>query len=237
MDPLTPGSFFELDAYVHVACITLLIYDTVLNLDVERRHIWKTKWGVVKCLYLWTRYGAFIDTAMALEKRVNLHTDQSSCRIFTDFDTIFGGLGIAVAEVIMMIRTYALYGGSRKLVVFFATMMLVMGGVNIWAAILWTNSASPPTHKGVLAVVECDSDGSSNIGLVCYISLLVGETVVVLLTVWKCFSALSSFSGASGSFRLINSFYRDATFSRDFAQPLIGREVWSSQWASKKNLG
>ncbi|KAJ7620556.1 hypothetical protein DFH06DRAFT_1234202 [Mycena polygramma] len=98
MNPLTPTSFFQLDAYVHVACMTLLIYDTVLNLDVECRHVWKSKWGVVKCLYLWTRYGTFIDTALALEKRVNLHIDPSSCRIFTDFDTIFAGLGIVVAE-------------------------------------------------------------------------------------------------------------------------------------------
>ncbi|KAJ7657855.1 hypothetical protein DFH06DRAFT_1197308 [Mycena polygramma] len=210
MDFLTPSSSdLQLDSYIHVACMALLVYDTVLNLDQECCHVWKSKWGVIKCLYLWTRYGTFIDTALALEKRVNVHIGRSSCRTVTNFDTMFAALGIGIAEIIMMIRTYALYERSKKLLAFFSIMWLAIGGVDIWVVIQWTNSVPPATNTDAPAVLECDLDGSSNIGLVCYISLLAGETVVVLLTVLKGFRTCSLTGEVSRPLRLITTFYRD----------------------------
>ncbi|KAJ6542767.1 hypothetical protein B0H19DRAFT_1171821 [Mycena capillaripes] len=63
-----------------VACLTLLVGDTLLNFSREvcttflfrrnsnvhqHRHIWKSKWSLIKCLYLWSRYGTFLDTTLA----------------------------------------------------------------------------------------------------------------------------------------------------------------------------
>ncbi|KAJ6562812.1 hypothetical protein DFH09DRAFT_1159676 [Mycena vulgaris] len=106
-----------------------------------------------------------------------------------------------------MVRTYALYGRSKKLLVFFLILWLSLGGFNTWAVIKWSDSfhAEVPLN----AITSCNLSSSSNIGLVCSISLLVGETVIVLLTLWK---GLYTFSLSGAIFRhsgLVTSFYRD----------------------------
>ncbi|KAJ6562822.1 hypothetical protein DFH09DRAFT_1159700 [Mycena vulgaris] len=206
MDPASTLSSDLQVSYVDVAFLTLLTYDTLFNVDREYRHIWRSKWGVVKILYLWTRYSTFIDTVLAVQKRLNGDLDQSSCRALTNFTTIFAGFGIGITEIILMIRTYALYGGSKKLLVFFLIMWFSIAGFNTWAVIKWTESfkfeVAPNSNS-------CDLSSSSNIGLVCYVSLIAGETAIVLLTLWK---GLHTFSLSGTVFRcsgLVASFYRD----------------------------
>jgi len=128
--------FYRIEGRCHnsiacaVACLTLLTYDTVLNIDREYRHVWRSKWGLIKCLYLWTRYSTFIDTVFAVQKRSNWNLDPSTCSAYTTFDTIFAGFGIGVTEIILMVCTYALYGRSKKLLRFFFIMWIAIGGFN-----------------------------------------------------------------------------------------------------------
>ncbi|KAK7029868.1 hypothetical protein R3P38DRAFT_885404 [Favolaschia claudopus] len=117
------------NSYMNVAFLTVLVYDTALNLDVEHRYIWKSKWSSIKCLYLWTGYAPFVDMTVAVIRHVDLaiNLDPSACLKTSQFVTIFSGTGICIAEIILMIRTYALYESFKKILVFFATMWLVMG--------------------------------------------------------------------------------------------------------------
>jgi len=117
LDPTSAGDFV-LTSYVDIACLTLLTYDTLLSVGQEYKHIWKSKWSVIKVLYLCSRYGAFIDTTIAVHKRVS-NTGPSFCKFASDFDTIYSGLRIGVTEIILMIRTYAQYDRSKKLMAFF----------------------------------------------------------------------------------------------------------------------
>ncbi|KAJ7863250.1 hypothetical protein B0H13DRAFT_2070658 [Mycena leptocephala] len=139
-----PGS--ESDHHFAVACLTILVgllgYMSGINCSWQYHHIWKSKWGLIKCLYLWSRYGTFIDTILAAIRRLdmNVNLDPSICNTLSKFDAIFSGLGIGIAEIILMTRTYALYGRSKKLLGFFIIMWLSIGGVSGWAAINWTNS-------------------------------------------------------------------------------------------------
>ncbi|KAJ7873308.1 hypothetical protein B0H14DRAFT_144357 [Mycena olivaceomarginata] len=127
-------------SYVKAAFLTLLAYDTILHIGQEYRYVWKSRWSVVKILYLWTRYSTFIDTILAVQERVDFSRDASSCSRIMTFTTIFAGFGIGVAEIILMIRTYALYERSKKLLVFFTVIWFAAGGVNFWAVIQWTRS-------------------------------------------------------------------------------------------------
>ncbi|KAJ7145768.1 hypothetical protein C8R44DRAFT_755833 [Mycena epipterygia] len=196
------SSDFLLVSYVHVACLALLTYDTLLNVGQEYQHVWKSKWSLIKCLYLWTRYSTFIDTILATQERLNGNFSPSSCSIITNFNTVFSGIGIGIAEIILMVRTYAIYGRSKILLTFFLIMLSAIGVVNIWVVIKWTESFQ------VEVAPSCNIRDSSNIGFVCYASLLAGETVIVVLTLWK---ALHTFS-LSRSSRLVTSFYYDGIF-------------------------
>ncbi|KAJ7157863.1 hypothetical protein C8R43DRAFT_995935 [Mycena crocata] len=104
-----------------------------------------------------------------------------------------------------MIRTYALYGRSKRLLSFFLILWFSIGGLNTWAMIQWT--ASFKIEVAPSPINSCVLDSSSNIGLICYVSLLAGETVIVALTLWK---ALQTFwRSAHGHTSLVTSFYRD----------------------------
>ncbi|KAJ7749044.1 hypothetical protein DFH07DRAFT_559404 [Mycena maculata] len=195
-------------SYVDVACLSLLSYDTLLNINQEDRHIWRSKWGLIKCLYLWTRYSTFIDTILAVRNRFQRVVNSPSCRSISGFDT---SVGIGITAVILMVRTYALYGRSKRLLVFFAIMWLLIGGVDMWALLRYTESFKPVADSPVSSPigVSCDVDSSSNIVLVCLVSLLVGETVVVLLTLWKGLYTFFPVGSTGQQSHLVTTFYRD----------------------------
>ncbi|KAJ7496183.1 hypothetical protein B0H11DRAFT_1999975 [Mycena galericulata] len=216
-----------------IAFLTLLSYDLLLNGGAEYDHIWKSKWSLIKCLYLWSRYGPFIDTAIAMLRGsgavsadVLFDAALTSCNTLTKFNTIFSIFGIGVTEVILIIRTYALYGSSKKVLTFCVVVWLVrsfvlfitttsgftiifthksVGGICTWAAITWSESVVDDVNLGL----PCPILESSSVLVACYVSLLVGETVIVLLTLWKFVHYKVSAAGTFRSSRLITSFYRD----------------------------
>ncbi|KAJ8088102.1 hypothetical protein PM082_013653 [Marasmius tenuissimus] len=195
-----------------VASLAILIYDTVITLDQEYRYVWQRKWHFVDVLYLVTRYATFIDTTIAVYER--LDPNFTDCDGLMTFTTIFSGFGIGLSELILMIRTYALYDTSKKILAFFVVLWLSVGGVNFWAVMRWTQSFDsyiqtfPPEAT---MSIRCYLGRASNIGLVCYMSLLAGETVIVLMTVWKvCITWWTTTRNVSiRSSPLIVSFYRD----------------------------
>ncbi|KAJ7106777.1 hypothetical protein C8R44DRAFT_805811, partial [Mycena epipterygia] len=160
------------------------------------RFVWKYPWSPVKCLYLWARYSPFIDTALAVHIRTYLFVNPTTCQIVTSFVRIFAVVGTIITELILTIRTYALYEKSLSLLIFLTAMWFAIGGVNIWALVKWKESlravAMSPANS-------CDLDSPTNIGTVCYFSLLIGETIIVLLTLWK----------GIHTFWILTTFYRD----------------------------
>ncbi|KAJ7482185.1 hypothetical protein B0H11DRAFT_1213715 [Mycena galericulata] len=201
-------SDLQIVTYVKVAFLALLAYDTLLQIGQEYRYIWKSRWGVIKCLYLWTRYSTFIDTIIAVQERFDTHRDVANCNQVMDFTTFFAMFGIGMAEIILMIRTYAMYERSKKLLVFFFTLWFTVGVVDIWAAFRWTESYH--IESAPSAISACYLGSSSGIGLVCYITLVVGETVIVLLTLRKGLQTFfRSKSTKSQPTELVTSFYRD----------------------------
>ncbi|KAJ6537863.1 hypothetical protein B0H19DRAFT_1240539 [Mycena capillaripes] len=191
---------------VDVGMLTALTYDTLLNIDQEYRLVWKSRWSPMNCLYLWARYSAFIDTALAVHIRTQLDVGQSQCHTVTSFIRIFAVIGTIITEVILTIRTYALYGKSPSLLVFLSIMWFFISGVNIWALVKWTKSL---TEVAFSPVNSCNLDSPSNIGVVCYLSLLIGETVVFLLTAWRGFRTFSLSRSAHRHSQLVTTFYRD----------------------------
>ncbi|KAJ6615409.1 hypothetical protein B0H10DRAFT_2041310 [Mycena sp. CBHHK59/15] len=200
-------SDLKLVSYVKAAFLTALAYDTLLHFGQEYHYVWQSHWSFIKCLYLWTRYSTFIDTIVALQETLDMHRDSSSCSHIVDFTTVFAGVGIGVTEMILMVRTYALYGRSKKLLRFFLMMWLSVAGVNVWAVIKYT--ASFKTQAPPSATSSCYLSSTSNIGLVCYVSFLTMETIIVLLTVWKGFHTFSVTNSTFQHTHFVTSFYRD----------------------------
>jgi len=183
-------SDLQVVSYVKAGFLALLVYDTLLEINQEYLHIWKARWTLIKCLYLWTRYTPFITTIISLVLAIQQNSSTCNTPMFT---IIFSGFGIGITELILMVRTYTLYDRSKKLLVFFFLMWFSVSGVSFWAVTKWTsggdraNPAAPLVTSPEINIASCFSYNSSGIGigLVCYLSLLVGEAVIILLTLWK----------------------------------------------------
>ncbi|KAJ7278994.1 hypothetical protein C8J57DRAFT_151754 [Mycena rebaudengoi] len=209
MDPMLPYlSDLQLVAYVKTACLALLSYDTLLQLNQEYLYVWKSRWTLIKCLYLWTRYTTFIDTIIVAIQYHYVHVVM--CDRSQIFNTIFSGLGLAITEMILLVRTYTLYERSKRLLLFFFLMWFSLVGVAFWAAKRWTDrfqvhSESSASPSLPLCVVSKTYE--IGIGLLCYIALLVCETVIVGLTLWKVFRRYSH-----PNFKVLSSFNRDGVW-------------------------
>ncbi|KAJ3934648.1 MAG: hypothetical protein NXY57DRAFT_646304 [Lentinula lateritia] len=98
---------------------------------------------------------------------------------------LFAGFTIGISELILMLRTYSIYNKSRRVLAIFGLSWVVISAACVWAVIRFT--ASIPASEGTGSSSSCVLPSESNVVLVCYISLLAGEWVVTLLTIWKTF--------------------------------------------------
>ncbi|KAJ7772300.1 hypothetical protein B0H16DRAFT_1513001 [Mycena metata] len=213
----------QLVSRVDVGMLTALTYDTLWSLDQEYRLVWISPWSPVKCLYLWTRYSPFIDTALAVHIRTQLFVDPATCHVVTSFVRILAVLGTIITELILTIRTYALYEKSFSLLIFLSVMWLAIGGVNIWALIEWTHSLMQVTLS---PANSCNLDSPTTIGIACSVSLLIGETIIVLLTVWKGIRTFWLSKSTYHRSQLMTTFYRDGIMFYLAIFVLLVTDVW-----------
>lgn len=220
---LTLLSNMQTIVYVKVACLSLLIFDTVITEDQEYQYIWRRKWSLVKALYLFIRYGTFLDTSIAVYERLGRNI--TDCDRIMTFNSGFCVVGIALSEIILILRTYAIYGSSRRILAFLLSLWLALVCINTWAVTRWTSTSDDSSVQDIPSefrpFTNCFFGGSSKtLGLVCYLTLMGGETVVVALTVGKAWSQhrlIPRFlfkesvykTNSLKAFALLNSFYRD----------------------------
>jgi len=170
--------------YVTVAFLALLVYDWIISLDREVSRIWRSDWSLVKVLYLYTRYAPLSVMTIAAEERI---TDTCSLMTFT---TIFAGWGIGVANLILMLRTYSIYNKSRKILGIFGLSWILIAIACTIAILRFTKSFDVTVVPvGLRPPFSCFLSGESKIGLICYLALLGGESVITMLTVWKTFDS------------------------------------------------
>ncbi|KAJ7164001.1 hypothetical protein C8R43DRAFT_946805 [Mycena crocata] len=93
-----------------------MIFDYALTAGLEVALIWPSKWSIMKVLFLLSRYSAAVDVPLMVYSR-DIPLDR--CYRVHGVLICFNLCGIAVAEAIFVVRTYALSGRSRKVLAVF----------------------------------------------------------------------------------------------------------------------
>lgn len=177
----------QIVTYVTVAFFALLAYDWIISLAREVTRIWHSRWSLVKVLYLYARYSPFVPMVVAVQERFS-----STCyEDLMTFTTVFSGVGIAITDIILLLRTYSIYNKSRKILAIFTLSWIIVAALGFWAIANLTGSfrfkqTTTASHslKSSSCFLAYESDSA---GLVCYMMLLAVESVITLLTVWKTF--------------------------------------------------
>ncbi|KAA1472314.1 hypothetical protein DENSPDRAFT_173871 [Dentipellis sp. KUC8613] len=170
--------------YMQVACLALLTYDTMLTFEQEVEFIWSRKLNAPQILYFVSRYSPYIDITLDVYNYIAMHPDPDVCWTTDGISSVFYSIGIALSEIILMIRTSALYDRSSKFLYAFGTIWIVGTSVALWAISEYVKSMDFEPQPNP-AVPGCNLAHASSIIFVCFAVLLIVESIIVCCTIWK----------------------------------------------------
>ncbi|KAJ7093893.1 hypothetical protein B0H15DRAFT_831136 [Mycena belliarum] len=192
--------------YVHVVNVTILLFDYSLTLSREVSLMWSSQWSLSKILFFLSRYSPIFDVPILLYYSTVSDLSNERCSQLQAASSYIGGtvFGVAVAEAILVLRTYALSGRCRGVLFSFAALWasaLLTSTVLLQLFLQSTTYGPPPSPD----IPGC-SLATGNVVYVglCFILVLLNDTVIMFYTLWI---GLWSFRNSRNP--LILALYRD----------------------------
>ncbi|KAF5363312.1 hypothetical protein D9756_000205 [Leucocoprinus leucothites] len=177
------------------ASVTILILDWLLTFDLEVSLVWKSRWNIMKGLYLLARYLPFVDVTLALLHQFSDTLQASQCQQMYEAQSWIFVSGAALVEIIFSIRTWAVWKqGTRCTLGLIITFFVIWTGVVV-ANVLYLKGTS---HGSSLAphLIGCFMTKSSPILFVGYILLMLYDAFLLTLMVIR---GLSIFRAAGAA--------------------------------------
>ncbi|KAH8828984.1 hypothetical protein DL96DRAFT_1814275 [Flagelloscypha sp. PMI_526] len=174
---------------IQSSALTILVYDWLLTLEKEVTLVWSRKWSLGKALYFLTRYPAIIDVLICLSRRWVPNKDSAThCPIPFHLGAWLVTIGMHVAELILVLRTWAICGCNKWILrglLFFQTVILVYNGVSLEIfvrSIVWLG----PELPGVKGCLMISAPGKRYFSIA-YINIAVFEFCIFVITMVACF--------------------------------------------------
>ncbi|KAG1866671.1 hypothetical protein F4604DRAFT_946804 [Suillus subluteus] len=167
--------------YCNVAGLGVLIFDYFLTFGAEVRCTWNRRWDTVRVLFVISRYMAFLAAGMTSYAAIATRANEN-CLHFSQTTNAIHIITIVAAEGLLIIRTYAFWRQSKKLL----AVLLVLGAICIACAVSikqvinnlpLPNPSGPPSS-------DCTFD-TSRTSAVPYGFLAAYELLLMSLTVFK----------------------------------------------------
>ncbi|KAH7925428.1 hypothetical protein BV22DRAFT_1033983 [Leucogyrophana mollusca] len=166
--------------YTAVAATAILVYDYFLTVELEIKHIWPAPWSILKVLYLSTRYSPFMDTIPMMYHFFPGMTEHT-CRIAVWFGGTLYTIGISTSELILMLRTWAVWRRSPKIAWLLGVVYVTISVPAYYASISYVESivyapSSPPNTSTCLVL------SSNRLTIINWCILMILEGLVLSLT-------------------------------------------------------
>ncbi|PFH48047.1 hypothetical protein AMATHDRAFT_6172 [Amanita thiersii Skay4041] len=189
--------------YVDTAAMALLYFDYLLTLHMEVAYVWKSKWTLIKILFLILRYMPMATLSMVL--LVDGHnSDAETCAIVTRVYAVFVTLETGMGEIILTMRTWAIWGRDHRIGLGLSIFFICKTMIGLIILSTWLKTL----HYGVFFTTfgsSCALISSSKILYVDWLLLVIFESVVCMLLAIQAFSAFR----AGGVSHLARVVYRD----------------------------
>jgi len=132
----------------------LLLYDTIINMSDEVNMIWLQRWSVGKVLYILTRYWGLLDGILNLWYDFYTGLTPDSCRILYIAATCSVHFGIVMCSMVLILRTYAIWGKNIYVLIYLASFQFVFIVVIIFT---FRQSVKSTTFEplGLPTIVAC----------------------------------------------------------------------------------
>ncbi|KAH9896819.1 hypothetical protein C8Q73DRAFT_427279 [Cubamyces lactineus] len=168
--------------YASVGSLTLVILDIVETFSDEVMLMWPSKLTIMKAIYFANRYMPIVDIALGAAT-LQTYSLRACAGLWTTLLILYA-LGSVLSEVILVVRTLALWNFNRVVLglLTFLTLLIVVPYIILVQGYL-RHLQYPPQE--VLDMTGCVASISDGVSLWFYASILLSETTVVVLTVMK----------------------------------------------------
>ncbi|KAJ6481867.1 hypothetical protein C8R45DRAFT_1003316 [Mycena sanguinolenta] len=169
---------------MHVVNITIWLFDYALTFGAEVSHMWTSRWSLSKVLFFCSRYSPVFDVSVLIYYSMIPNLSFKFCRQLhaaSSWGTVFG---LAVAEAILILRTYALSGRRRGVLIFFTTLWAlgVTSSIILLEFFLRSATYEPPVSP---SVPGCNLTGGTAVFAgIPFIIVLLNDTIIMTYTVW-----------------------------------------------------
>ncbi|EJC98747.1 uncharacterized protein FOMMEDRAFT_161580 [Fomitiporia mediterranea MF3/22] len=104
-------------SYIDTASFAILGYDYLLTFEDERTLIWPSNWSAGKVLFVLTRYLPFVDLSITASHHFRTGLTPEECSLAYKSAGWLINIGIIIAELILVLRTWAIWEKNRKVTI------------------------------------------------------------------------------------------------------------------------
>ncbi|KAF8998359.1 hypothetical protein BDQ17DRAFT_814010 [Cyathus striatus] len=189
----TEGAEQQNILYAHVAALTLWMFEHLIITDLEVTYIWKSYWNMIKVLYIFVRYGTYIDVILNTIVATNQAEDILGIQLWdsgackTEYQAIIWlmMIGIAASDLIFNLRVWAVWRKTRTMAIILITLNI---GFLIPVWVTWGLFSNSLEFFNVFTGCT-EVFGTSLLPLAAWAVLLTYQTVMLLLMLPPAFTA------------------------------------------------
>ncbi|KAF7350302.1 hypothetical protein MVEN_01334300 [Mycena venus] len=201
----------NVNVYSGLISLTILFYDFALTLSDEIRTYWGTHTTLASVLFYLNRYVSMVGNTVPIVVE-NLWTTGSdfdphkirACRAVQTYHQYFSIIAQIFVAGLLIMRTYALYERSRRVLIF--TTGIALTAVIVGAYILFSGKGNSDTVNSVYVKVGCASGldivVSRRFGFG-WVGMLVFDVAIFVLTTWKALALSREQRGGQSLFTIL----------------------------------
>ncbi|KAJ7479888.1 hypothetical protein FB451DRAFT_166016 [Mycena latifolia] len=179
--------------YYDVAVLVMLVYDYFLTLPLEIEQVWKRQaWSLPKVLFIMFRYlTPMFQLGSIMADQVTSWTT-ASCEQWIWWRIIVDEFLALATSVVLILRVYALFGRAKWVLAVMSSVIVMNIGVAFWSFPASTSAPLPPGVTGCYIGPKSLHDITSGRIASLFISLLIIDTLIFLLTALRVYQSKRS---------------------------------------------
>ncbi|KAJ7115346.1 hypothetical protein C8R44DRAFT_223241 [Mycena epipterygia] len=153
------ASRLQIVKYADIGSIAILFFDYFLTLNLEATLVWPSRLSISKVLFLVSRYLPFLEVPLSAYYIFAPNASMSHCFAVNSAIIMTRLVGIAIAEAILLLRTFALSGQQLRILYVFGAIYTLGVSTSIITLSLFIKGSQydvPP-----LNLPGCDLAGGS----------------------------------------------------------------------------
>jgi len=172
--------------YATAAFVTVLLYDIAITLGDEIEFVWRQRGlSVGKLLFLLNRYIPPIDLVILLQTYINSGVNQGLCIPWFQVDNWLSVFSLAIVDIILLLRTWALWNRSPRILAFLLTVFVVCTLATVGAVVYFSLTVfAVPTFPKVIRPCE-DGVTNPNVLETVWASTILFDSTILIFTIIK----------------------------------------------------